>query len=177
MRCRIAGTLLAVALAVAAAGCHRGRRAVDEHLMLTLEEARAWQHRADVHLADGDRDAAIADVEALLRIAFPSGAAEGEEARLDAWARLATLHLAAGPADEARALADVERGRGEATRDSFFRAHLETVAGEIEEARARRLDASDRDGARAARQRALELYARSIAINKRVQAALAKESP
>jgi hypothetical protein len=177
MRGRLFGALTLAALAIAIVGCHRGRRPVDERLMLSLEEARAWQHRADVHLADGDLNAAIADVEAVLRIGFPGGAAEGEEARLDAWARLAKLHLAASPADETQALSDVERGRSEATRDSFYRAHLETVAGEIEEARARRLDASDRDGAHAARQRALKLYARSIEINKRVQAALARESP
>jgi hypothetical protein len=176
VRQRAAALWLAVVVA-AGGGCARARQPVDERLMAALEEARAWQHRADVHLADGDLAGATADVEALLRIQFPGGAAEGEEARLDAWARLAKLHLAASPADEAPALADVERGRSEATRDSFYRAHLETVAGELEEARARRLEANDAAGARAARQRALELYARSIEINKRVQAALLRESP
>jgi hypothetical protein len=173
----VAVALALGALAVTTLGCQRGRRPVDERLMLALEEARAWQHRADVHLADGDVAGAGADVEAVLRIQFPAGAPEGEEARLDAWARLAKLHLAQSPNDEARALADIARGRAEATRDSFYRAHLETVAGEIEEAEARRLDTSDTDGARAARKRALDLYARSIEINKRVQAALARESP
>src|SRR5207237_266715 len=81
----------------------------------------------------------LTDVEQVLRIAFPSGAAEGEEARLDAWARLAKLHLGPSEPDEARALADLDQGRKEATRDSFYRAHLETVAGEILEARAKRL--------------------------------------
>jgi hypothetical protein len=170
-------TLALGALALIALGCHRGRRPVDERLMLALEEARAWQHRADLHLADGDLTGAIADVEAVLRVQFPPGTAEGEEARLDAWARLAKLHVALAPTDEARALDDIAHGRAEATRDSFYRAHLETVAGEIEEAQARRLDGSDAEGARAARKRALDLYARSIEINKRVQAALTRESP
>jgi hypothetical protein len=156
--------------------CGRGRR-VDEKLMLALEEARAWQHRADLHLADHDARGAIADVEQVLRIQFAPAAAEGEEARLDAWARLAQLHLGPAEADETRALADVERGRGEATRDSFYRAHLETVAGEILEARARRLLPAEADRARTVRKEALDAYARSIAINQRVQAALAKEDP
>jgi hypothetical protein len=169
--------LAALLCALAVAGCHRGdeRRPVDERLLLTLEEARAWQHRADTHLADGDVAGAIADVEAVLHIAFPAGAAEGEEARLDAWARLAKLHLADG--DEAAARSDIEHGRAEATHDSFYRAHLETVAGELDEARAKSLEASDADAARAARRDALAAYARSIEINKRVQAALLKEAP
>jgi hypothetical protein len=169
---------VAVALALAPlAGCHRRgseRRAIDERLLLALEEARAWQHRADIHLADGDVAAAINDVGEVLKIAFPPGAPEGEEARLDAWARLAKLHLVSG--DEQRALADVAAGEREATRDSFYRAHLATAAGEIHEARAKRL-ASDPEGAKAARREALQAYARSIEINQRVQAALLKEAP
>jgi hypothetical protein len=168
--------LLWIAIALVA-GCS-GRRAtpiVDERLLAALEEARAWQHRADVHLADGDAAAALADVEAVLQIRFPAGAPEGEEARLDAWARLGSLHLAAG--DETRALADVDSGEREATRDSFYRAHLLTVRGEVYETRARRLDASDGTAAKEARREALAAYARSIEIDKRVQAALLKEAP
>jgi hypothetical protein len=160
----------ALVLALLFAGCASRRPPVDERLLAGLEEARAWQHRADVHLADGAAAAAIADVEAVLRIQFPAGAPEGEEARLDAWARLGKLQLAAG--DETHALDAVERGRREATRDSFYRAHLETVEGEIQEARAKRLDG---DEAKAARRQALDAYARSIAIDQRVQAALMRE--
>jgi tetratricopeptide (TPR) repeat protein len=152
--------------------CSRGspRQAViDEKLMVALEEARAWQHRADLHQAGGDPAAAVADVEQVMRISFPAGA-EGEEARLDGWARLAQLHVAQGDAD--RALADLERGRAEATHDSFYRAHLETVAGEIFEARAA---GASPELAKRARQDALDAYARSIAISQRVQARLAKE--
>ncbi len=163
-----------VALSLAGGGC-RGddRRAVDEHLLLALEEARAHQHRADVHLEGGDVSAAIADVRAVLAIRFPAGAPEGEEARLDAHARLAHLLLAAG--DEPGALDAIERARKEATFDSFYRAHVETVAGEILEARAKKL--ADPEAAKAARREALDAYERSIAINKRVQARLLKETP
>ncbi len=164
-----------IVVALFAAGCRQGppegRRPVDDKLLLALEEARAWQHRADTHLADGDLAAATTDVEQVLKITFPSGAPEGEEARLDAWARLAKLHLS----DENRALEDVDHGRKEATTDSFYRAHLETVAGEIFEARAKRLADSDGDAAKGARRDALAAYARSIEINKRVQAALLQE--
>jgi len=172
MKCGCA--LVAVALALVA--CSRGRQ-IDEQLVLALEEARAWQHRADLHLVDRDVPAATADIEQVLRIQFPRGAAEGEEARLDAWARLAQLHLGPTEADEARSLSDLDKGRAEATRDSFYRAHLETVAGEVFEARARRLAPTDAGGATAARKQALDAYARSIAINQRVQAALRKEAP
>jgi hypothetical protein len=152
-------------------GCHR-RPPIDERLLSCLEEARAWQHRADIHLADGALAEAITDVEQVLAISFPPGALEGEEARLDAHARLAKLLISTG--DEKRALAEVEAGRREATFDSFYRAHVEMVAGEIFETRARGLDG---DAAKAARKEALTAYERSIAINKRVQARLAAESP
>jgi hypothetical protein len=52
---------------------------------------------------------------------------------------------------------------------------VETVAGEIFEARAKRL--TDAAEIKAARQEALAAYERSIAINKRVQARLARQSP
>ena len=167
----ISAFVAALLLAFASAGCSAERqRPVDEKLLLTLEEARAWQHRADVHLAGGEVAAAIDDVRKVLAIRFPPGAAEGEEARLDAWARLARLHLAAG--DAASALTDVEHGRTEATRVSFYRAHLEMAAGEILEARAKRIAATDDPGAKTARRDALAAYQRSIEINQRVQAAL-----
>jgi hypothetical protein len=172
--------LAAITLAfVAVAGCRRqpAGRPVDVRLLAALEEARAWQHRADVHLAERDVAGAIADVQGALAVRFPSGAPEGEEARLDAWARLAKLEVGPSPEAEARALDAVEHGRREATRDSFYRAHLETVAGEIHEARAARLEAGDAAGAREARRAALDDYARSIDIDKRVQDALLGEAP
>jgi len=168
---------LALAAVALAPGCRRESKVVDERLLVSLEEARAWQHRADTHLADHDVAGALADVDQVLKIDFPKNSPEGEEARLDAWARLAKLHLGPTAADETRALADVERGRPEATRDSFYRAHLETVAGEILEARGNRLAPTDADGAKAARRDALAAYARSIEIDRRVQAALLKETP
>lgn len=168
---------LGLAAVVLAVGACRGdeRRAVDERLLLSLEEARALQHRADVHVESGDVAAATADVRAVLEVKFPPGAPEGEEARIDAWARLGRLALGEGHEEEA--MAAVESGRREATSDSFYRAHLETVAGEILEARARRIAASDPEGAKAARRDAISAYTRSIEINKRVQATLLGRKP
>src|SRR4051812_46216332 len=102
-------TVAIFALAVSA-GCQR-RPPIGERLLSCLEEARAWQHRADIHLADGAVNQAISDVEEVLRIPFPDGAPEAEEARLDAHARLAKLFL--GSADEKRALEQVALGRRE----------------------------------------------------------------
>jgi hypothetical protein len=164
-------------LACTIGGCAERVRPVDERLVLALEEARAWQHRADLELLDGRVDEALHDVEQVLRVAFPTGAAEAEETRLDAWARLAQIR--SGRGDEPGALGALESGRREASRDSFYRAHLEAAAGEVLEARGRRLEAvggaAAREQARETRREALDAYARSIEINRRVQAALAKE--
>ena len=173
---RRALTALALLLACAP-GCRRESKVIDERLLVALEEARAWQHRADTHLVDHDVAGALADVDQVLKIDFPKNSPEGEEARLDAWARLARLHLGPSAGEEERALADVERGRAEGRRDSFYRAHLETVAGEILEARGNRLAPTDPEGAKAARKDALAAYARPIEIDRRVQAALLKETP
>ena len=169
---RALATLLALLLVACSARDH-GRRPVDEKLVLTLEEARAWQHRADVHLADSDVKSAIADVDEVLRVKFPADAREGEEARLDAWARLAKLRV--NLLDEAGALEAIAKGRAESARDSFYRAHLETVAGEIFEARGNRLASTDPAGARAAREEALVDYGRAIEIDRRVQSALLED--
>ena len=170
---------LAATLLLTLTGCARRPREpprpVDEHLLVALEQARAWQHRADLHVELSDLAAARRDVEEVLKLPFPDGAPEGEEARLDAWARLGRLQLLVG--DEGAALEAVAKGRGEARRDSFYRAHLEMVEGEILEARAKRLSPTDAGAATQARRQALAAYERSIAINQRVQAALLQESP
>src|SRR5262249_52982497 len=142
----VASFLLACA-AACAGGCSSGAQPVDERLLLGLEEARAHQHRANLLLDGGDVQTAIDEVRAVLAVPFPSGSHEGEEARLDAHARLARLLLAQG--NDADATGEIERGRKEATSDSFFRAHLETVAGEILEARAKKLAQSDTTQSRA----------------------------
>lgn len=150
----------------------------DELLLVALGEARAWQRRADLHLLDGDVTAAAADVQEVLRVRFPAGAPEAEDVRLDAYARLARLLLSqagseppeAAQATEDRALAQLAEARKTATRDSFFRAHLDAVAADVYEARARRLQ--DPEAQRQARRLALEALERSIQIDRQVQRAL-----
>ena len=144
----------------------------DEGLMLALSQAKNYHHTADVYLADGNTDGAIQAISSILRIPFPPGAEEGEDALLDARARLAKLYLGAGKLDEAQRVID----EGLVTnRESFFLANLWTVAGELHEARGKTLDATDPAAAKEARHRAIEAFSHSIAIAERIQKQLYKE--
>lgn len=153
--------------------CNRedGNGRSDELVLLQLSEARALHRRADLHLLDGDAPAAIGDVKEVLRIRFPAGSSEGEDTLLDAHGRLAKLLLAPGGEEaEHQAFAQIEAGRKLATRDSFFRAHLESVAAEIYEARAKRV--TDPAAAKEARKEAIRALERAIAIDRHLQRAL-----
>ena len=104
-------------------------------------------------------------------IRFPPSSIEGEETLLDAHGRLARLLLSQGGEDsERQALVQIEAGRKLATRDSFFRAHLESVAAEIYEARAQRQ--SDPVAAKESRKEALRALERAIAIDRHLQRVL-----
>lgn len=187
VRAFLAVMAVAVALAVGLAlglgsGCSRDESSRSDDLMLVqLAEARAWQRRADLHLADGDLASAIADVQEVLNIHFPTGSAEGEDVLLDAYARLARLYLsqagaglatspAASEEAEQRALAQVESGRRLTSRESFFRAHLESVAADVYEARAKRL--TDAAAQKQARKEAIAALERAIAIDRALQRSL-----
>lgn len=147
--------------------------ALDEALLSALAQAKNLHHQADVYLADGNPEKAIDAVARILHIPFPDGAPEGEDTRLDARARLAKLHLGLGRLDEARRI--VEEGLAAASRESFFSANLYTVSGEIHEARAKALEATDPAAAREARRQAIEAFERSIEINRRVQERIRRE--
>jgi len=149
------------------------RDAVSEELMLALGQAKNFHGKADVFLKNGEVDRAIAEVERVLKIAFPPGAPEGEDVLLDARARLAKLMLGKGDVQAARQV--VIEGIGSATRESFFLANLHTVHGEILEAQAVLLEDSDADGAKALRHDAIAEFDRSIAINEKLQKKLAAE--
>jgi hypothetical protein len=163
-----------LALLVAVAGCdgRPERPPLSQPLLAALAQARAYHHIADLHLADGAPDAAAEALGRILELPFPAGAPEGEDAALDARARLAKLHLAAGRLDDARRVLDA--GLAAATRDSFFVANLHAVVGELHEARARAAGA-DEAAARAERRAAIAAHERSIAINARVQRQLLEE--
>ncbi len=160
--------LLACALVVAA--CDDGRRG-DEALLVALSQVRTLHHQADVHLAAGDADAAIAAVARALDVPFPPGAPEAEDVRLDARARLGKLYLAKG--DPAAARRVVDAGMAAARRDSFFLANLAQVSGEVHEAEAGR--ATDAAVARREREAAIRDYEKSVHIAERIQQRLVKE--
>jgi tetratricopeptide (TPR) repeat protein len=148
---------------------------LSEPLLAALGQAKSLHHIADLRLADGDHDGAVAALSSILTIRFPAGAPEAEETLLDARARLAKVYLGLGRLDDAGRV--VDEGLAAPSRESFFLANLHTVAGEVHEARARALEAVDAAAARAERRAAVEAYERSIAINRRVQEKLWKEAP
>lgn len=165
----------AFVLALAALSCSArddDRPRLSQPLLAALAQARSYHHIADLRLADGDPPAASAALEKILTLSFPAGAPEGEDALLDARARLAKLHLAAGRTAEARRV--VDEGLAGARRESFFLANLHAVSGEIFEAEARA--ATDPQVARARRHDAIGAHERSIAINERIQKQLLEEA-
>jgi hypothetical protein len=167
--------LAALALAVALAACTgKGdeRPPLSEPLLAGLAQARSYHHIADLQLADGKADAAAAALDKILEIPFPAGAPEGEDAILDARARLAKLHLSAGRPQDARRV--VDEGLAGARRESFFVANLHAVSGELHEAEARA--DSDPEAARAHRRAAILAHEQSIRINERIQMRLLEET-
>lgn len=145
-------------------------QAIDEPLMIALSQAKNFHHKARVYMSDGKLDDATAAVRAILSIRFPAGAPEAEDVRLDARALLAKLLLGQGQVDPAMTV--VDEGLATATRDSFFLANLFTVKGEVLQAQAAALDATDHARAITLRQQAIVVLDRSIAINNALQAAL-----
>jgi outer membrane PBP1 activator LpoA protein len=141
---------------------HQG---VDEGLLVALAQARNLHLKADALLAAGDHPGAVSAVQQIQDVAFPVGAAEGEDVRQDARARVAMLLLAQG------ALADAERaiqeGLNAATRDSFFVANLHTVRGEILSARAE--GTADEAAAAALRKEAIRAFDTSLQMNALIQ--------
>jgi hypothetical protein len=146
---------------------------LDEPLLLALAQAKNYHHQADVHLADGDTDAAMASVASILKIQFPPDAPEAQDTLLDARARLAKLCLGSGKLDDARRV--IDEGLATAGRDSFFLANLLTVSGEVHEAQAKKLD-TDVAAARDERKAALAAYDRALQIEQRLQKQLYKEA-
>lgn len=167
-------------------GCHRptvekqvvSAQANAEATLIMLSEAKAWQRRADLHLSEGDVTSAIGDIKEVLQIQFPVDAAESEDVRLDACARLAKLYLGQAASSngeqaeeaETRALEQLEAGRKLASHDSFFRAHLEMIAADVFEARANRV--TDVEAKKGEKRKAIEALDRAIQIDRRVQRAL-----
>ncbi len=148
---------------------------IGQDLLVALAQAKNFHHKAKVYMTDGNLSAATASVRQILSLSFPRGAPEADDVRNDARALLAKLLVGQGQLDEAAQT--VAEGLAQSQRESFFVANLYTVQGEIHEARAAALDASDPGKAAAAGERhaAIESYDRSIQINERLQKKLMEE--
>jgi hypothetical protein len=148
---------------------------IGQDLLVALAQAKNFHHKAKVYMTDGNLPAATASVREILSLAFPRGAPEAEDVRNDARALLAKLLISQGQLDEAART--VAEGLAQSQRESFFVANLYTVQGEIHEARAAVLDASDpgKAAARDERHAAIESYDHSIQINVRLQKKLMEE--
>lgn len=151
------------------------RDALRQDLMVALNQAKNFHHKADVYLKDARLDLAIEAVKKVLEIPFPAEAPEGEDVRLDARARLTKLLITKGAIQEAMDVANV--GIKSAARDSFFLANLYTARGEVWEARAVQADeAGKTDDAKKMRLEAIEDFDRSIQINNALLKELVEES-
>jgi tetratricopeptide (TPR) repeat protein len=140
----------------------------DRALMVALDQAKNFHHKAKVYMSDGNLAAATASVRQILSLRFPPNAPEAEDVRLDARALLAKLLISQGQLEEA--MLSVDEGIAQSTRKSFFLANVYTVKGEIYEARALQADAAG-NAAKAAEERhaAISAFDQSIQINETLQ--------
>lgn len=150
------------------------QRPLSRELMAVLAAARGHHHQADIHLRQGELDAAIAKVRAILALGLDSRWPEAEEVRVDATARLAKLLLQGEKPEEALKLVDVELAKD--LRPSFYQANLHSVRGELLEARVKVLDQKgEKEQAKTMAREALAAFERSIRINKALQLELQKK--
>jgi hypothetical protein len=149
---------------------------IGEDLMLALQKAKNFHHKARVYMSDGKLDEAIASVREILSLKFPPNAPEAEDVRNDARALLAKLLL--GKNEVEKAMTEVTQGIAQSERESFFVANLHTVKGEIHEARAAALDPSDpvqKTKIADEKRLAIEAYDKSNEINTALQQRLMED--
>jgi hypothetical protein len=164
----ILACVLSIPMLLPACAEQRGTDApplASQALLSAIGMAQALQHESDVHELRGEIPLAIESARRVLDVPFPSGAAEREDVRLDAFGRMAELELLR--ADTAAAETQANLGVAEATRDSYFRARLHVVLGRVHEVRAEHLrETGDEAGARTESEAAITELERSIAINR-----------
>lgn len=149
---------------------------IDQDLMIALSKAKNFHHKSRVYMSDGKLVEATAAVREILSLKFPAGAPEAEDVRNDARALLAKLLVGQGQIEEAMTV--VTEGIASSQRESFFVANLYTVKGEVHEARAAALDASDpanKSRITDEKRAAIEAYDKSNAINTVIQQRLMEE--
>ncbi|HEY0193123.1 MAG TPA: hypothetical protein VGC42_18525 [Kofleriaceae bacterium] len=150
--------------------------AIGQDLMIALGQAKNYHHKAKILMADGNTAGAVAAVRQILSLTFPRGAPEAEDVRNDARALLAKLLLGQGQLEEATQV--IAEGLAQSARDSFFKANLYTVQGELHEARAAGFDAQGEAGKALAvdqRKQAIAAYDQSIRINEQLQKTLMEQ--
>lgn len=181
--------VLAVMLITACAACTSDRNeprpttrtaeptdVIDQDLMISLSKAKNFHRKARVYMSDGKVLEAIAAVREILSLRFPPNAPEAEDVRNDARALLAKLLIGQGQIEEAMTV--VTEGIASSGRESFFVANLYTVKGEVHEARAAAIDASDaanKSRIDAEKHAAIEAYDKSNAINTALQERLMED--
>jgi hypothetical protein len=149
---------------------------IDQELMLSLLKAKNFHHKARVYMSDGKLVEATASVREILSLRFPAGAPEAEDVRNDARALLAKLLVGQGQIEEAMTV--VTEGIAGSQRESFFVANLYTAKGEVHQARAAALDATDPANVPIIKQEkraAIEAYDKSLAISTVLQQRLMEE--
>jgi len=143
---------------------------VDTEILAFLSLARAGHHQADILEGTGDLDGALGSLERIVHAPRPHPGQtipEIEETLADAYARMADLRLTKG--DVAGARKDVDDGLTHASEPTYFRGHLFTMYGIVEQRRA--TDAADagRDAeAVEARAHAVTLLREAMDIQERV---------
>lgn len=166
--------LMTCVVGLGVSGCKRasppgeGARRIDRPMMACLGAMRAYHRQADVHLAAGDPRAAITSIEQILELQCISRPnPEIQEAVLDAYGRLARLHLKLGETDAAAKR--VREGLARSGPASFFRANLLMVQGDVLDARAHALDKAGKpEEAKALRRQAIDAFDRSARMNTRL---------
>lgn len=141
---------------------------VDPTLLAFLSLARAAHHDADLAVEAGDRGAAVAALERVVKAPW-SGKKPPEvlEVTADTLARLADLKSEDGKFDEAAR--DVAAGIALAAEPTHFRGRLFEVRGLVEERRSRALsEKGDADGAGRARKAAMESFGQAMDIQEEV---------
>ncbi|MEZ4293975.1 MAG: hypothetical protein R3B70_03280 [Polyangiaceae bacterium] len=143
-------------------------RVVDPTLLAFLSLARVAHHDADLSVEAGDRAAAIASLQRVVRAPW-SGDKPPEviEVSADTFARLADLESQDGKFEDAAR--HVNEGIALATEPSLFRGHLFEMRGLVEERRSKALtETGDAHGAERSRKIAKESFLQAMTIQEEV---------
>jgi len=143
---------------------------LDTEILAFLSLARAGHHQADILEGTGDVDGALASLARIVNAPRPHPGQtipEVEETLADAYARMADLRLTKGDVTGARK--DVDDGLTHAAEPTYFRGHLFTMYGIVEQRRAANAADAGRDAeAVEARTHAVALLREAMDIQERV---------